>query len=128
MREGADSSVDEAAIAAGDAVLKQDGQKADDAAVPVRLWDSMFLLSRATIPEVQHRPVPDGWRRGLDLFRNLLIRVWRRRVFRSWTVWLQRVEVQHARLDIKAWFEVGHSAGGKHSENGRLCFCSSTRL
>ena len=67
------------------AILKQDGQKSDDAEVPIRLWDSMFCssLPSGDIPRV-------GWRMALSQLRAGFILVWRRRVLRSWTNWTLR--------------------------------------
>jgi len=55
-------------------VLKKDGQKAVDAEVPVRLWDSMFLLSRPTVSALSDKELPNNWRHGLDLFRCILVK------------------------------------------------------
>lgn len=76
--------------------VKEDGQKADEAAVPTVLWDEMWMLSRidqGLEPMGSWWGNPFGtskqsslprWRWGLEVFRNswLLFR-WRRSVTRS---------------------------------------------
>ena len=67
-------------------VVKTDGQKADDAAVPVKLWDKMFVLAVAS--ECLRESMPSGWRQSLASLREYFIRWWRRRVMQSWvTYW-----------------------------------------
>ena len=58
-----------------DEVLKQDGQKADDAEVPVQLWDYWFLRTWRTSSALGGRSIAPNWRRGLTLLRKGLIRV-----------------------------------------------------
>ena len=65
-------------------VRKQDGQKADDATVPVALWDSMFLLTRREDTGVNQIPLVQDWRKGLELFRTGMIKAWRRIHLHSW--------------------------------------------
>jgi hypothetical protein len=64
-------------------VLKCYGQKADDAEIPTHLWNVMFKLSWEPDPLVKWAIQPN-WEEGLELFRNALLLVWRRRVLRSW--------------------------------------------
>ena len=61
-------------------VRKVDFQKADDAKVPVHLWDSMYLRSRRHDPALREATPVTGWRRALELLRKGMIRVWRRRL------------------------------------------------
>ena len=84
-------------------VVKQEGQKADDADVPYHLWDAWWLSRReeANLPTLEGwvgRPteqMPDSgltrWRWGLKQLRNLwFIREWRRRVTRSFCVFARK--------------------------------------
>ena len=107
-----DAAIDEGAITGGKAVLKQDGQKADDAEVPVRLWDSMFLLSRPTVPGLSDKELPNNWRHGMDLFRRILVKTWRRRVLRSWVVWYQQILPTNSLHPIRSWFDLEHRQPG----------------
>ena len=104
--------LDEGAIAAGNAVLKQDGQQPDDAEVPVRLWDSMFFLSRPTVPGLFDKELPNNWRHGLDLFRCILVKTWRRRVLRSWVNWYQRILPPNPSHATQSWFDLKHRQPG----------------
>ena len=56
-------------------VLKQDGQKADDAKIPTHLWDVMFQSSWSLDPLLV-REIPPNWAQGLNIFRKLLLHVW----------------------------------------------------
>lgn len=65
-----------------EAIVKADGQKSDDAEIPVHLWDGFvkraLLELKITLPFL--------WRRGLWLFRLGFIRFWRRAVlFSFWS-------------------------------------------
>ncbi|KAL7468881.1 hypothetical protein ACHAXS_009127 [Conticribra weissflogii] len=74
------SSIDRGLVE--DKVVKKDGQKADDAEVPVHLWDSMWVH---TIPtDFVKQPTPGSeWRNLLRLLRGGAIRWWRRKIQRS---------------------------------------------
>ena len=85
-------------------VLKQDGQKADDAEVPIHLWDSMFLRDREEDDCITHAVVND-WQLGLRLFRNVHLGLWRRRLFRSW-ITFARARTDKA-LSVKLGCKVG---------------------
>ena len=52
-----------------DVMKADDHQKADDAEVPVHLWNSMFMKSWAADQKVQYS-LALGWRGGLALFRQ----------------------------------------------------------
>ena len=60
-------------------VLKEEGQKKDDAKVPVHLWDSHL----ATSGPPSFGVMPDGWRPGLEAIRGMLLRLWRRNLTSS---------------------------------------------
>lgn len=62
-----------------EAVIKADGQKADDAEIPIHLWDG--FVKRAFLDD--HLVLPPRWRRGLRLFCFGFIRWWRRAVMVS---------------------------------------------
>ena len=64
-------------------VLKDDGQKADDAEVKVEMWDASFQTDRAADNRITH-PLRIGWRQGLTKFRNAHLRLWRKRQLRCW--------------------------------------------
>ena len=74
-------------------IIKQEGQKADDAEVPVRMWEDMFL---ETMPE-NFPPLHPLWRERLESYRTLGLSYWRQCLLRSfwWDVgW---------RLPAKIW-------------------------
>ena len=70
-----------------DVVLKQDGQKHDDAPVPLRIWDGMFL---ETIPPGMPTLFPTNlhpnWRAALNRWRGALIGKWQKYMLRSFFV------------------------------------------
>ena len=65
------------------AVLKVEGQKHDDAAVPVHLWDSMFQKERAFDTTITH-PLPKQWRQGMEALREAFLLIWRCRRLGEW--------------------------------------------
>jgi hypothetical protein len=61
--------------------LEKEGQKGDDAAVPVHIWENHF---RETLPLPPHfPPLCDDWREKLGAYRSLGLRWWRRQVTQS---------------------------------------------
>ena len=65
-------------------LIKRDGQKGNDEEVAVALWDKMYAEScRALDPDDQGYFI-SGWKRANATARLQLIRLWRRRVTRSW--------------------------------------------
>ena len=71
-----------------DEVVKQDGQKRDDAPVPLRLWDGMFIES---MPEAMPSITPD-WRKALNFWRNAAVSYWKRYLLRTlWKDWKSRI-------------------------------------
>ncbi|KAL7537841.1 hypothetical protein ACHAXR_008130, partial [Thalassiosira sp. AJA248-18] len=90
-------------------VLKQDGQKADDAAVPTHIWSFFFRESfMARFGQAQgrvvtwkpgnvdpfkrhdwqrHTTMPVGWESAMDGFRRLGVRWWRRRLMTAFWIW-----------------------------------------
>ena len=64
-------------------VVKADHQKADDAAVPVHLWYSMFMKAQAADQKVQHL-LAERWQEGLALFQETHLPLWRSRCLKSW--------------------------------------------
>ena len=69
----------------GDLVLKEEGQKQDDAEVPVRLWDMHLATARGGKLE----EMPIGWRKSLATLRRFFLRVWRRTLTRSFFLYRQ---------------------------------------
>ena len=61
-------------------VVKEDGQKADDAAVPIHLWDEMYLLARHLDDTIIGDP-PSRWREGLAMMRTCCLGWWRLQCF-----------------------------------------------
>jgi hypothetical protein len=59
--------------------LEKEGQKVDDAAVPVHIWENHF---RETLPP-HFPPLCDDWREKLGAYRSLGLRWWRRQVTQS---------------------------------------------
>ena len=100
-------------------------QKADEAPVPVHLWDKMYALSRLTRnPGAKFAP---GWRRTHTTYRSCLIRWWRRQVFRSWLghwVVTRSVVSKFRRLSIPAR-ESPAAARALHQEGGHGAWCWS---
>ncbi|KAL7530389.1 hypothetical protein ACHAXR_003462, partial [Thalassiosira sp. AJA248-18] len=78
---------DQATAMEGVEVLKQDGQKADETAVPTQLWAHFFRHSFLLRFGTRWQKLPEGWERALDGFRRHWIRAWRRRVMRNYRVW-----------------------------------------
>jgi hypothetical protein len=70
-----------------DTILKQDGQKRDDAPVHTHLWD-MYLRNTA----VASSYFPTHWRRGVECFRVFALWRWKQNVRRSF------IEYRNARL------------------------------
>ena len=71
-------------------MVKVDGQKADDAEVPIELWDKMFALTWATnLPGIE---LPRGWRQALGSLRKGFSVWWKRKVLRSWIGHIKRVD------------------------------------
>ena len=65
-------------------IVKVDGQKADDATIPVHLWGFTFRTDRETDTSIR-TPLVSDWRKGLlALFRDRMLRRWRRKQLRSW--------------------------------------------
>ena len=64
------------------AVLKVEGQKHDDASVPVHLWDSMLQKERALDTCITHS-LPKHWRQGIEALREAFLLIWRRRRLRE---------------------------------------------
>ena len=70
-------------------VVKRDERKADDAEVPVGMWDRFYLLDRKHLTlEGGKLPgrLPSSWRKHLNVLRGFFLRVYRRRLFRSFIV------------------------------------------
>ena len=73
------------------AALTADTPKADDAEVPVIIWDNGFRRSWPGSRTGSDGRPPDGgigWRRALWRFRRWLISVYRRRLTREFSTWL----------------------------------------
>lgn len=64
-------------------ILKQDGQKRDDAPVHTHLWD-MYLRNTA----LGSSYFPANWRRGVECFRTLALWRWKRNVRLSFTKYM----------------------------------------
>ncbi|EJK73831.1 hypothetical protein THAOC_04525 [Thalassiosira oceanica] len=82
--------------ASGDEVVKRDERKADDAEVPVEMWDRFFLLDRkdsaregGTLPA----ELPGNWRKHLAVLRGFFLRQYRRRLLRSFLIYQARTIV-----------------------------------
>ena len=59
----------------GQEVLKQEGQKRDDAQIPIHLWDQHLYNMR----DPSFGPVPPGWRSSLDVLRGFLLQRWQKK-------------------------------------------------
>lgn len=68
------------------AVVKQDGQKADDAGVPTQLW-AKFLYCSFLSKFTRWTEMPSRWEQSLEGFRRFGIRFWRRRLVRLYAIW-----------------------------------------
>ncbi len=117
-----------------DTVVKQEGQKADDAAVPVHLWDAMWLLRRS---QCGLPPLEDGWGKpfaqeelsGLPRWRwslqrirdKMFIVLYRRRVMRSFCEYARRFMRQSSSVCLRGgvvwWSRRRH--GYEWTPNGR---------
>ena len=84
---GSPSDQEVCELVGDNAVLKQDGQKADVAEVPARLGDSMFYTSHQTTDKVKDMPPVKNWWKDLCLFQHEVMNVWRRCKLSSWTDW-----------------------------------------
>ena len=87
------------------AVLKVEGQKHDDAAVPVHLWDSMFQKERALDTCITH-PLPKYWRQGIAALREAILLIWRRRRLREWVRSTRRYQEHNHICTHKSWFRL----------------------
>jgi hypothetical protein len=63
---------------------KQDEQKADGAAVPEQLWSNAL---EETFESKVGRPLPEGWQKSMNGFRQLGIRRWRLQLLRTYLRW-----------------------------------------
>ena len=90
-----------------DIVVKQEGQKSDDAEVPVHLWDGMWMRRRREVglpvmkgwhgrpKEMDRKSKLPRWRMSLQLLRRyMFIRFWRRSVTRSFCIYARRYNRQ----------------------------------
>ena len=50
-------------------LVKKDGQKADDATVPIHLWDFTFHADQKGDTTITS-PLPGDWQTGLSMFRK----------------------------------------------------------
>ena len=64
------------------AILKSVGQKEDDAAPPVALWDSWFYRSWKSDRAMVH-PLVENWQHLLGIFRKFSLWWWKRRQLKS---------------------------------------------
>ena len=60
-----------------DEAIKHHGQKADNAEVPIRLWDSIYFHS---VPKATQESLPSNWRAFMQGMQELALRYWRRKV------------------------------------------------
>ena len=106
-RAAHEAATQEEADMALDIVVKQEGQKSDDAEVPVHLWDGMWMLRRreAGLPgmkgwhgrpkDMDRKSQLPRWRMSLQLLRRyMFIRFWRRSVTRSFCIYARRYNKQ----------------------------------
>ena len=61
---------------------KTEGSKAGDADAPVYLWDRWLEAGLG-------RSLPAGWRGAIDPVRSFLLQQWKRRLIRSFWIWLR---------------------------------------
>ena len=88
-------------------VVKQEGQKADNAGVPTRLWSQFFaktFLAKFPLRKV----MPAGWQLAQEGFRQFGIRMWRRQLMRDFSAWRTR------------YFPVNVAASGRKRKTGKL--------
>ena len=64
-------------------LVKKDRQKADNATVPIHLWDFTFHADRKG-DAIITSPLPGDWQTGLSMFRKGMLLIWRRKQLRSW--------------------------------------------
>jgi hypothetical protein len=79
-------------------ILKQEGQKADNAAVPTHIWENHF---RDTLPE-DFPPLHQDWRARLENYRTVGVRYWR--ICRLRSFWWYVGET----LPAKVWRAMPH--------------------
>ena len=92
-------------------ILKQDGQKSDDAPVPRHVWENHFkdTLPEAYFPTMPQypgvvfpvRPLHPCWRERLESYRQIGIRYWRRQVLLSFWVYLKSRLRPHMKLAVE---------------------------
>ena len=106
-------------------VLKQEGQKSDNAEVPVRLWDTMYFLSLS--PEQRLR-LPSNWRKLLALLRLHAIRGWRYRVANSLIKAIKKKMDPNITYQPRRWVD-GHMIipGRRHGSDWVYRWTSSGR-
>ncbi|KAL3791415.1 hypothetical protein ACHAW5_005789 [Stephanodiscus triporus] len=115
-----------------DEVIKGDSQKADDAAVPDRLWLRAFALgygatghaarhlralgrAEGAVGFLEDPAPPRGWRGALPGLRLFALRYWRSRVTRGYVTWLRdNVPCQRG----SSWYSIG---GESNAGRARPC-------
>lgn len=70
----------------GGDIIKQDGQKADNAEVPVHIWEVFF---RDSMPD-NFPPLHPDWRTRLESYRSLGLIFWRKCRLRSFWRWVEK--------------------------------------
>eukprot|EP00956_Cyclotella_meneghiniana_P029337 scaffold70717_cov42-Cyclotella_meneghiniana.AAC.5 len=97
-------------------VLKQDGQKADDAKVPTHIWEDFFCDTRPhNLP-----PLPHNWRTHLEPFRKLGLIYWRRFRLRSFWWWVAE------KIHAKVWRLMPGISETVYWDDTRERYCWST--
>eukprot|EP00956_Cyclotella_meneghiniana_P025058 scaffold51449_cov35-Cyclotella_meneghiniana.AAC.5 len=98
-------------------VLKQDGQKADDAKVPTHIWEDFF---RDTRPD-NFPPLPPNWRMHLEPFRKLGLIYWRKFRLRSFWWWIAE------KIPAKVWRLMPGISETVYWDGTRERYCWSTQ-
>ena len=116
---------------AAGAILKADGQKEDDAAPPVALWDSWFYR-RCKSDKAMVNTLAENWQYLLSIFPKFSLRWQKRRQLRSWIAFKKRYQIsshinERSRIKEKPVSYINKGRGVntqkeyQWSNNGRDC-------